>query len=128
MPDSLFWHDLAGDFEKLPQTLFIQWQFTSGSPGHHKYSIDGGSELLRRKFERLARRAGAAVDPHREQDPVEFWLDELRKLDKDPRNRGELLGPEIVDGNQVYYQLGKIPNAAEASPADALSFKWTRSC
>jgi hypothetical protein len=114
MPDSKFWRELAERFEKLPP-ISVQWQYTSGRPGQHKYTNQEDSQIIRLKFERLARKAGAAIDLLGEKDPLDAWLDEIRKRDKDTRNRGPMLGPEVIDGAEVYLWLGTIPNAVKAS-------------
>src|ERR1700680_3141861 len=116
MADSAFWKVLAEDFAKLPaQGIFVRWQYTSGTPGRWKYTTTGDSKYLQVTFERLARKAGAALDERGENDSLEVWLHELRTHDKDPRNQGEISGPEVQeDGSQVCYQIGRIPNAVEA--------------
>ena len=117
MADSAFWKVLAEDFAKLPaQGIFVRWQYTSGTPGRWKYTTTGDSKYLQLTFERLARKAGAALDERGEKDSLEVWLEELRTHDNDPRNQGEIVGPEVLaDGTKVFHQLGKIPNASELS-------------
>src|ERR1700719_3576376 len=98
MADSTFWHDLAEDFTRSPaQSVFVQWQYTSGTPSRYKYTITGVSKHLELTFERLARKAGAARDEPGDKDSLEVWLDELRTHDKDPRNKGAMFGPEVLD-------------------------------
>jgi hypothetical protein len=122
MADRTFWHDLAEDFTRLAPAggLCLHWQYTSGMPGHYRFWLGSNDpahhETFRLKFEQLARRAGAAVDTSGRLDSLEAWQNELKKHDRDPRNQGDVFGPEVLDdGTRVYHQLGVIPNVCQAS-------------
>src|ERR1700730_9665205 len=122
MADSTFWNTLADDFTRLAPVggLRLNWQYTSGSPGHYNFTLASGDlnhqETFRLNFERLARREGAAVNESGDQDSLQVWLHELRNHARDPRNQGEPFGPEVLaDGTHVFYQLGRIPNVCEAA-------------
>ena len=122
MADSTFWHKLVEQFARLAPAkgLSLEWQYTSGNPGKHRYWLDSSDltdhESFRLKFERLARTAGAALNESGDQDSLEVWYKELREHDRDPRNQGEFLGPEeLGDGTKTWHQRGRVPNVCEAS-------------
>jgi hypothetical protein len=122
MADRTFWHDLAEDFTRLAPAggLCLHWQYTSGTPGRYRFRLESNDldhhETFRLRFERLARIAGAALDTSGRLDSLEVWQNELKEHDRDPRNQGDVFGPEVLDdGTRVYHQLGVIPNACLAS-------------
>jgi len=118
MADCIFWHNLAEDFKNLDpaKVLSISSQYTSGVPGHHRYELEGGSEFLRLSFKRLAIKGARALEEPGNQSLFDVWCHRLRVSDPDPRNTGELIGPEqLSDGSRVYHLSGRIPDAAGAS-------------
>src|SRR4051794_20877219 len=101
MGDSIFWHNLAEDFKNLDpvREVCLKWQYTSGDPGHYSYRLDGGSELLRLSFKRLAIKGATALEEPSNQELFDVWCHRLRLSDRDPRNTDELIGPEpLGDG------------------------------
>lgn len=117
MADCTFWHDLAEEFKSLDQgqALSIGWQYTSGEPGHYTYHLDGGTDLFRLRFKRLAQKAVLMLHERDNRDSFEVWCDMLRKSDRDPRNEGPLVREKLGDGTYITHQKGRIPKASEAS-------------
>lgn len=116
MPDSIFWHRLAGAFNRLRSAtdFAVNWHQTTGEPCD--YTVQAHPRSLALKFERTARRAGAALNPAGDQDTFEAWLAELRRNDGDPRDVYDPLGPEVMtDGTNIWHHRGRIPNACRAS-------------
>jgi hypothetical protein len=121
MGDPAFWHNLQDEFTKLipAGNLSLDWLYTTGMPGHCQftlvYEILRG-ENLRLRFEVLARRAGAELNHLGDEDSLRVWFDELTRRDKDPRNRGPLIGPEMLEnGTRIFHFPGRIPDVCVAS-------------
>lgn len=117
---STFWHKLAREFDRLAPAggLCLEWQYTSGNPGKFRYWLAGDlidQEGFRVRFERLARKAGGALDEAGNKDSLEVWFAELREHDNDPRNQSDLLGPEKLTSGNVWHQRGRVPNVCKRS-------------
>jgi len=116
MPDSVFWHRLAGAFNRLRSAtdFAVNWHQTTGGPCD--YIVKAHSRSLALEFERTARRAGAALNPAGPQDHFHAWLDDLRLNDRDPRHIFDPVGPEeLTEGTKIWHHRGRIPNACRAS-------------
>jgi integrase len=122
---SRVWHKLSTEFMRLAVSDFrADWQLSYGGKdsGSYRYTLKPHSRSLRLQFERAARKAGNALETGRQGDPLQAWLDSVR-LRNPGRDSGPRIGPEVIDGQEFWHQLGEIPRLCQASAERCLELE-----
>jgi hypothetical protein len=124
MADSQFWHGLEAQFRVLSQPfdLRVDWHSVLDS-NDVKWRIVGTPEASCRRFENLARRAGAAISNSADADSLDAWLRLLRQQSKNPHDHTGLAYSQNPDGTRAPVAFGTIPSVCEASANLCIEFK-----
>lgn len=119
MGNADFWHEMAGEFERVDPTKRLHLVMSRGVTTKRIKLIvnsDFVTIFVRDKFHALAARAGAELDPASD-SPVKTWLTEIRRTnqpdDIDPPM--ELMDPET--GLREYHEIGQINDLGTVSAA-----------